>query len=266
MPSLNLQILIAACLGVTIGWLTGTLPADAPVREGVLYASTLLGSIFIGLLKMVLIPLIFTSIVVGVANLQAHHQVNLPTPRSHLLAHRLRWFLQTLPGRQPPQPTCPRTILPLLVRSSTRRAGCLRSCVAIITRRSRSFTMTRVSQTLVLSRKPRLLMVRRPRVETALALPRAPYPRGRATLSPWLPVLRPCQKLTSITISETARVGNAKPPPPLLPRMPPLPYRKRRRCRCPKSTESGGACWVLVLEARCVLSRPPARTAARRSP
>jgi len=76
LPSLNLQILIAACLGVAIGWLTGTLPADAPVREGVLYASTLLGSIFIGLLKMVLIPLIFTSIVVGVANLQAHHQVH----------------------------------------------------------------------------------------------------------------------------------------------------------------------------------------------
>jgi len=46
------------------------------VREGVLYASTLAGSIFIGLLKMVLIPLIFTSIVVGVANLQAHHQVH----------------------------------------------------------------------------------------------------------------------------------------------------------------------------------------------
>jgi len=76
LPSLNLQILIAACLGVAIGWLTGTLPTDAPVREGVLYASTLAGSIFIGLLKMVLIPLIFTSIVVGVANLQAHHQVH----------------------------------------------------------------------------------------------------------------------------------------------------------------------------------------------
>ena len=76
MPSLNLQILVAACLGVAIGWLTGTLPTDAPVREGVLYASTLAGSIFIGLLKMVLIPLIFTSIVVGVANLQAHHQVH----------------------------------------------------------------------------------------------------------------------------------------------------------------------------------------------
>lgn len=76
MPSLNLQILIAACLGILIGLGTGTLPADAGLREGVLYASTLIGSIFIGLLKMVLVPLVFTSIAVGVANLQQHHQVN----------------------------------------------------------------------------------------------------------------------------------------------------------------------------------------------
>lgn len=76
MPSLNLQILIAACLGILIGLGTGTLPADAGLREGVLYASTLVGSIFIGLLKMVLVPLVFTSIAVGVANLQQHHQVN----------------------------------------------------------------------------------------------------------------------------------------------------------------------------------------------
>ena len=76
MPSLNRQILIAACLGVLIGWAIGLLPADQGARSGVLYVSTLVGSIFIGMLKMVLVPLIFTSIVVGVANLQAHHQVN----------------------------------------------------------------------------------------------------------------------------------------------------------------------------------------------
>ncbi len=76
MPSLNLQILVAACLGVLIGWLTGTLPAESGLREGVLYASNLLGGIFVGLLKMVLVPLVFTSIAVGVANLQAHHQVH----------------------------------------------------------------------------------------------------------------------------------------------------------------------------------------------
>lgn len=75
-PSLNLQILIAACLGILIGLGTGALPDDAGLREGVLYASTLVGSIFIGLLKMVLVPLVFTSIAVGVANLRQHQQVH----------------------------------------------------------------------------------------------------------------------------------------------------------------------------------------------
>lgn len=76
MPSLNRQIFIAAILGVLIGWLVGGMPVDAGLREGVLYSSGLVGSVFIGLLKMVLIPLVFTSIVVGVASLQAHHQVH----------------------------------------------------------------------------------------------------------------------------------------------------------------------------------------------
>ncbi|PKM30925.1 MAG: dicarboxylate/amino acid:cation symporter [Gammaproteobacteria bacterium HGW-Gammaproteobacteria-11] len=75
MPSLNVQILIAACLGVLVGWLVGGLPADDSLREGVLYASQLVGSVFVGMLRMILIPLVFTSIVVGVANLQTHHQV-----------------------------------------------------------------------------------------------------------------------------------------------------------------------------------------------
>ncbi|MFC3609194.1 dicarboxylate/amino acid:cation symporter [Stutzerimonas tarimensis] len=76
MPSLNLQILVAAVLGLAFGWLTGLMPTDSELRLGVIYASTLIGSIFVGLLQMVLIPLVFTSIAVGVANLQAHRQVN----------------------------------------------------------------------------------------------------------------------------------------------------------------------------------------------
>lgn len=76
MPSLNRLIFIAAAIGVHVGWLIGLLPEDAGLRGGVLYASTLTGAVFVGLLKMVLIPLIFTSIVVGVASLQAHHQVH----------------------------------------------------------------------------------------------------------------------------------------------------------------------------------------------
>lgn len=76
MPSLNRLIFIAAAVGVLIGWLLGSMPEDAGLREGVLYGSTLVGAVFIGLLKMVLIPLVFTSIVVGVASLQAHYQVH----------------------------------------------------------------------------------------------------------------------------------------------------------------------------------------------
>jgi Na+/H+-dicarboxylate symporter len=41
-----------------------------------LYAANLVGTLFIDLLKMVLIPLVFTSIAVGVANLQAHKQIH----------------------------------------------------------------------------------------------------------------------------------------------------------------------------------------------
>ena len=76
MPSLNRLIFIAAAIGVAIGWLLGLMPEDAGLRGGVLYGSTLVGAVFIGLLKMILIPLVFTSIVVGVASLQAHHQVH----------------------------------------------------------------------------------------------------------------------------------------------------------------------------------------------
>ena len=49
--------------------------ASAVVKTG-LYASGLVGGLFIDLLKMILIPLVFTSIAVGIANLQAHKQVH----------------------------------------------------------------------------------------------------------------------------------------------------------------------------------------------
>jgi Na+/H+-dicarboxylate symporter len=75
-PSLNSQILFAAALGLLLGWGLGQLAPDSPVREMSLYASGLVGGVFIDLLKMILIPLVFTSIAVGVANLQAHRQVH----------------------------------------------------------------------------------------------------------------------------------------------------------------------------------------------
>lgn len=70
LKSLNTQILMAAILGLLFGWGLN-LNAEHAFSQNSLYILTLLSSLFIGLLKMLLIPLIFSSIVVGVANLQA---------------------------------------------------------------------------------------------------------------------------------------------------------------------------------------------------
>ncbi|HWV16492.1 MAG TPA: dicarboxylate/amino acid:cation symporter [Cellvibrio sp.] len=76
MPSLNQQILIGVLLGVVTGGLLTQLGDESPLREGVLYGSTLAANLFVDLLKMILIPLVFSTIVVGVANLQAHRQMH----------------------------------------------------------------------------------------------------------------------------------------------------------------------------------------------
>lgn len=76
LPSLNTQILLGAVLGVGLGLLLGSLDPGSTAQEAGLYASTMAGGVFIGLLKMVLVPLLFTSIVVGVASLQAHQQMH----------------------------------------------------------------------------------------------------------------------------------------------------------------------------------------------
>lgn len=76
MPSLNVQILISAVLGLLVGGFISQLGDASAIRIDVLYVSTLLGNIFIDLLKMVLMPLVFATIVVGVANLQEHHQIH----------------------------------------------------------------------------------------------------------------------------------------------------------------------------------------------
>ncbi|MES2553980.1 MAG: dicarboxylate/amino acid:cation symporter [Pseudomonadota bacterium] len=76
LPSLNAQIMLAAVLGIGLGWGVGGLPADSLGRETALYAAGMVGNLFIDLLKMILVPLVFTSIAVGIANLQAHRQVH----------------------------------------------------------------------------------------------------------------------------------------------------------------------------------------------
>lgn len=73
--SLNTQILIAAVLGVLFGFLLTVFPQTS-FFDVSLYGIGIVSSIFIGLLKMLLVPLIFSSIVVGVSNLQAGGQLS----------------------------------------------------------------------------------------------------------------------------------------------------------------------------------------------
>lgn len=74
--SLNTQILLGALLGVLLGLLFAAMGAASPAAQGGLYTAGLLGNLFVDLLKMILVPLVFTSIAVGVANLRAHRQMH----------------------------------------------------------------------------------------------------------------------------------------------------------------------------------------------
>lgn len=85
LPSLNAQIFIAAILGVFFGWL-----AHGGEHETALYAANLLGTVFIDLLKMVLVPLVFCSIVVGIANLRQHQQMH------HVWRYTLLFFISSM--------------------------------------------------------------------------------------------------------------------------------------------------------------------------
>lgn len=73
--SLNTQILIAAILGIAFGFFLNQFP-ETQFFDSSIYILGIASSIFIGLLKMLLVPLIFSSIVVGVSNLQAGGQLS----------------------------------------------------------------------------------------------------------------------------------------------------------------------------------------------
>ncbi len=75
-PSLNTQILLGAVLGIAIGIGLTSIGKESTTTQTSLYIANLVGTLFIDLLKMVLIPLVFASISVGVANLQAHKQIH----------------------------------------------------------------------------------------------------------------------------------------------------------------------------------------------
>lgn len=75
LPSLNAQILLGAVFGVAAGIYLHGLGNEHQTAQTVLYTSGLVGTLFIDLLKMVLIPLVFCSITVGIANLRQHQQM-----------------------------------------------------------------------------------------------------------------------------------------------------------------------------------------------
>ncbi|MCO6426463.1 dicarboxylate/amino acid:cation symporter [Nitrosomonas communis] len=74
--ALNMQILLGALCGILLGAGLAMLDRDSSISQNSLYIASLISTLFIDLLKMVLVPLVFTSIVVGVANLRAHQQMN----------------------------------------------------------------------------------------------------------------------------------------------------------------------------------------------
>jgi len=74
--SLNSQILIGSLSGILLGAVLSTLDKESAASQVSLYIAELLGMLFVDLLKMVMIPLVFTSIAVGVANLRAHNKIH----------------------------------------------------------------------------------------------------------------------------------------------------------------------------------------------
>lgn len=76
LPSLNIQILFAAVVGVVVGLYFHSLGVENGLVKGGLYTAGIIGTLFIDLLKMILIPLVFCSIAVGIANLRQHQQMH----------------------------------------------------------------------------------------------------------------------------------------------------------------------------------------------
>ena len=75
-PSLNTQIFTSALLGIALGAGFAALGKQSPLTQQGLYVAGIVGTLFVDLLKMVLVPLVFTSIAVGVASLRAHKQMH----------------------------------------------------------------------------------------------------------------------------------------------------------------------------------------------
>ena len=69
----NQHMLIGVIVGTLLGMLMHLVPEVNEIKHHVLFIAQLLGTLFVDLLKMVLVPLVFCSIVTGISNLR-HHQ------------------------------------------------------------------------------------------------------------------------------------------------------------------------------------------------
>jgi len=74
--SLNTQIIIGAVFGIFIGLFVSAIGPESGLGANILYMAGIIGKVFVSLLKMILIPLVFVSITVGIANLREHAQMN----------------------------------------------------------------------------------------------------------------------------------------------------------------------------------------------
>ena len=74
--TLNTRIFLGAAGGILLGLLFARLGAESAITQEGLYYLGLVSSVFIGSLKMVMVPLVFSSIAVGVAQLQMHHRMH----------------------------------------------------------------------------------------------------------------------------------------------------------------------------------------------
>ncbi len=74
--SLNSQILIAALSGIALGIGFNLLGANHTITQQGMFLCSLTAGVFIDMLKMILAPLVFASIAVGIANLREHQQIH----------------------------------------------------------------------------------------------------------------------------------------------------------------------------------------------
>lgn len=73
--SLNTQILAGAAIGIVFGLILHAAGQSNDFARTSVYICDLVGRVFVDLLKMILIPLVFTSITLGIVNLKAHAQM-----------------------------------------------------------------------------------------------------------------------------------------------------------------------------------------------